>query len=311
MNGTFDPGALDIEIDVWTAPYATPANGGSDIRSFVRLYGVPLSLVQQSNNLNTQPIAIYAGMSPGLPLASAAANQAGLIAQGTIYPATGNWIGTTTTLDLYLAASAGSNYAPANISSNWKKGTTLGSALQTALKNAFPNATLSINVSNNLVLNQDQPFAYGTLQQVSTFARSISQKILGDTSYMGVQISQKGNTISVSDGTTNLPAAKKVAFQDMIGQPTWFGNQVSFKTVMRADLNIGDVVMMPNAIQVVDPQAAILSRNSVAFAGNYIIQSVHHMGRYRQADAASWVTVFTAVPTSQTTKIGGQTTDFQ
>jgi len=314
FDSTNDPNALDVEIDIFAFNYATAAGGGMDVKSFVRIYGVPLSVVSQAQNLNGQPVAIYGGMQKGLPLATAAANQAGLLAKGTIYPAVGNWIGTDTTLDLILAPPSGTNYKPVNIASPWKAGQNLADVLQAALSTAFPSATLKINISNKLTLQNDQPFVYGTLQQIAQFARSISQKILGTSNYLGVQISQNGDTISVYDGTAAAPAGKPIAFQDMIGQPTWLGFTSNFKTVMRADISVSDLITMPKAIQVVTPQAALLPRNTVSFAGNYRVQQVRHVGRFRQPDAASWCTVFDVASNpggSSTTQIGGAQSNFQ
>ena len=304
VNGQFDPNALDIEVDIFAFNFATAAGGGMDVRSFVKIYGVPLSLVAQATNLNGLPIAIYGGMSKGFPLATAAANQSGLLVRGTIYPAVGNWIGTDTTLDLFLAPPTGSNYQPVNIATNWKKSTPMSAALQSALSTAFPGKTLKINISPNLVLNYDQPFVYATLQQLAQFARTISQKILGNTTYLGVQIAHAGDTINVYDGTTKVPSARPIAYQDIIGQPTWLGFATNFKTVMRADFSVGDLAIMPKAIAIATPQAALLPKNTVSFSGQYMVQQVRHVGRYRQADADSWCTVFDAasVPGSNSTQ---------
>jgi gamma-glutamylcyclotransferase (GGCT)/AIG2-like uncharacterized protein YtfP len=306
-GGVFDPACLDVELDIFAFNYATAAGGGMDVRSFVRIYGVPLSVVAQATNLNGQPVAVYGGMGKGFPLATAAANQAGLLAKGTIYPALGNWIGTDTTLDLVLAPPLGSNYAPVNISTNWKKGTQLSAALKTALGAAFPNFTLDIKISPNLVLNYDQPFVYGTLQQLAQFARSMSQKILGDKTYLGVQLVTAGNKIMAYDGTTAPSTTKQIAYQDLIGQPTWLGFTVNLKTVLRADISVGDLVQLPPAIAIVTPQAALLPRNSVSFAGKYMVQQIRHVGRARQADAASWCTIIDAasVPGSNATQVLG------
>lgn len=295
VNGANDPGALDVELDIFAFNYATAAGGGMDVRSFARIYGVPLSLVAQATNLNGQPVSIFGGMAKGLPLATAAASQAGLLVNGTIYPALGNWIGNETTLDLILAPPTGSNFQPVNIATNWKKGTQLSAALKTALSTAFPKSTLNINISPNLVLNYDQPFVYGTLQQLSQFARTISQKILGAKTYLGVQITQAGGTINVYDGSVAPATTKQINFQDLIGQPTWLGLSVNFKTVLRADISVGDTIALPPALAIATPQAALLPQNTVSFSGKYMVTQVRHVGRFRQADANSWCTIFDAV----------------
>ena len=296
-NGKFNPGALDIELDLWAFNYATAAGGGMDVKSYARIYGIPLQTVAQATDLNQGTIEIYGGMSPGLPLATAAANQQGLLVRGTIFPAFGNWIGTDMTLDLVLAPPTGSNTRPINITGNWKKGAQLSNAITAALTAAFPEQTINVNVSPKLVLNYDNPFVYGTLQQFAQYAKGISHKILGPPpNYAGVNIVVAGNAINVFDNSMAPPTIKQIKYQDMIGQPTWLGIQTNFNTVLRADIAVGDTVQLPPAIQINTPQSAIIAKNRLSFAGQYIVQSVRHVGRFRQPDAGSWVTVFQAVP---------------
>lgn len=295
-GGKFNPGALDIELDLWAFNYATAAGGGMDVKSYVRIFGIPLQTVAQATDLNQGTIEIYGGMSPGLPLATAAANQQGLLVRGTIFPAFGNWIGTDMTLDLVLAPPTGSNNTPVNITHNWSKGTKFSDAAKSSLSAAFPSATVNVNVSSGLVLNYDNPWIYGTLQQFAQYAKGISHKVLGPPpGYAGVNVVQNGNTINVFDGTVAPSTVKQIAYQDMIGQPTWLGYQVNFNTVLRADIAVGDTVQLPPAIQINTPQSSILAKNKLSFAGKYVIQSVRHVGRFRQPDAGSWVTVFGAV----------------
>lgn len=313
VNGKFDPNALDIEVDIFSYPFATVDGGGTDVKSFVKIYGVPLQMVAQATNLNFLPIRVYGGMSKGFPLATAAANQQGLLAQGMIWPAVGNWIGVQTSLDLFLANATGDTFgspsysgvagqttaalAPANIAQKWVKGTPLSSLIRSVLTTNFASANINTdNMSPNLVLNYDVAFVYGTLQQFAAFVLSISKKIIPASNYPGVQIAQTGDHIIAYDGTGNASSfIKKIQYQDMIGQPTWYGQATNFKTVMRGDIAMGDISSLPPAIAIVTPLAAAQPRNTVAFAGSYMIQRVHHVGRYRQPDAASWCTIFDAV----------------
>ncbi len=310
VNGQFDPNALDIEISIVAYTFATTDGGGTDVKSHVRIYGIPLKTVAQATNLNFLPIRVFGGMSKGFPLATAAVNQQGLLNQGTIWPAFGNWIGTDTTLDLILAPPTGDTFgspsdsgiagqttaalAPANIAQKWTKGTPLSSVIRSVLQTTFASNNPTINISPNLVLNYDVAFVYGTLQQFAAFILSISKKIIPASNYPGVQITQIGDDINVYDGTIAPSFIKKIAYQDLIGQPTWYGQAVNFKTVMRGDISIGDIVTMPPAIAIAKPLSASLPKNTVGFAGNYQIKRVQHFGRFRQADAASWCTVFDA-----------------
>jgi hypothetical protein len=304
VGGQNDPGALDVELDIFAVNYATAAGGGLDVRSFARIYGVPLKTIAQANDLNNKPVAIFGGMSKGLPLATAAQSQQGLLARGMIYPALGNWIDVEQTLDLVLAPPSGSIDA-VNIAGTWANGTTLASAAQSVLTAAFPGATVNINISANLVLNYDVPFVYASLQQFAQFLRTVSIKIMGASGYLGVNVVQQGNTISVYDGTAAPSSTKAIKFQDLIGQPTWLGFAINFKTVMRGDISVGDMISMPPALTVATPAVAVLPQNSVSFAGNYMVSAVRHCGRFRQPDAASWCTIVDAVNVANSTAAPG------
>ena len=294
VNGQNDPGALDIEIDVVVGVQATPVGG-----SFVRLYGIPLSQIVQSANLNHPApnqtnIDISLGMAAGLPLADP--SQQGLVIHGSIFPAFGNWIGTSMTLDLILAPFQGSSGTPVNIVHNQPAGTSMAAALQSALSTAFPGFTAKVNISPGLVLPNDEAGWYGTLAQYAGYIKSLSQKILGSASYPGVMIAQQGKNIVAFDGTQPAAGTKSISFQDLIGQPTWYGlNQVSLKTVMRGDINLGDTVKLPQTIATVQASSAPQFRQNSGFQGSFMVQQVRHVGRFRQASGDAWCSVFDLV----------------
>ena len=110
-------------------------------------------------------------------------------------------------------------------------------------------------------------------------------------------------------GTGQRPGGTilEINFSDIIGQPTWIdANQMQFKTVMRSDLSLGDTIKLPEAIlpigiltsksaPVLNPDGGLTpSRNKSTFTGEFTIRHMNHYGNFRQADAASWVTVITA-----------------
>src|ERR1700733_6962067 len=72
-----DPGALNVEMDINQAPANEPQGA-----AYVRVWGIPLATIAQSSNFNGKSIAVYGGMSSGLPLANPA--QQGLLVQGLI-----------------------------------------------------------------------------------------------------------------------------------------------------------------------------------------------------------------------------------
>jgi hypothetical protein len=79
------------------------------------------------------PFTLRGGMSKGLPLANL--GQQGLIAQGIIWQAFGNWTGTNQTPELIMQGSANPD---APISFDWKRGTNLEPALKLAFAQALP-----------------------------------------------------------------------------------------------------------------------------------------------------------------------------
>lgn len=293
VNGQILPGGLGIELDVPVAPFATPAGAG-----YVKVCGVSLSEIFQGNDLEGMLIDVYAGMQLGLPLAKPA--QAGLIVHGVISQAFGNWIDLEQSLDLIVVADAGTSTAPKNLILNWRKGATLASALATTFKAAFPNASVDINISPKLVSTSDEVGYYASVTQLATFVLSASKSLLKDQNYPGVGIAGSQSSFKIYDGTVK-PATKAIAFEDMIGQPTWIGPAtVQFKTTMRADLTIDDVVTFPPAVTTATaggtaPFGSGLKQKST-FQGTFSIIDVHHFGNSRQPDGYAWNTTYNVVP---------------
>ena len=293
-GGVFDPGALNVEFDITVTAQDIPSSEGG---AFVRIWGIPLQTISQSNNLNTKPIQVFGGMSQGLPLANPA--QQGLLTQGTIYPAFGNWIGTDMTLDMVIVPGFGTptEVRAKNVVHNWPQGQPLSNAIKNALSTAFPTFKLNIQISDKLVQAFDDTGFYQTLEQYAGYVKQISQSILGTNKYPGVSIAASGTTINVTDGTQTASGQPKViAFQDMIGQPTWLGlNNLSMKTVMRGDIKCFDMITLPQSLATINASSGSQLPNSKAtsvFQGNFQVTGVRHVGNFRQPDAAAWVTIF-------------------
>ena len=287
VGGQSDPGALNVEFDIPVSTMSAPLGS-----AFVRIWGVALQTLAQSNNLNNQSVMVYGGMSSGLPLANPA--QQGLLVQGTAFPAFGNWEGTDMTLDIYVVAPFGSPTVPAakNVIHNWQQGQPLSTAIRNTLATAFPDFTLNINISPSLVQSFTDTGFYQTLEQYGSYVRDISKSILGSKNYPGVLISSNGKTINVSDGTQSASGPKQIQFQDLVGQPTWIGpNTINIKTVMRGDLKILDQVKLPPSLATTTAASAPQFRTNSAFQGTFQINTIRHLGNFRQPDARSWVTV--------------------
>ena len=292
INGQSDPGALNIELDIPQAAMHNAIGG-----TYVRVWGISLQQISQVSSLNqaNSPfnVKIYGGMRAGLPLANP--QQSGLLIQGSILNAFANWIGTEMTLDLTIAPPLGttSETGYKNISHNWQANTPLSQALQQTLTTAFPGFTPKINISPNLVVPYNDTGFYETLEQYANYIFQISRDVVKTSGYSGVRISQNGGNINVSDGTQASSGNKQINFQDLIGQPTWIGlNTISVKTVMRADLDISDVVALPNSLVTTTSASAPQYRSQTSFQGKFMVQEIRHVGNFRQPDAASWNTTF-------------------
>lgn len=291
VNGKTLPGALNIELDVPVTAFALPYGA-----AFVRVWGISLKDVAQASDLNGKSISVYAGMQAGLPLANP--KQSGLIVQGTIQQAFGNWQGTNQTLDMQITVAQSIGDTPKNISFDWKAGTPLEAVITSTLATAFPGYTSSISISPNLILSHDEPGFYGSMVQFAQYVKQMSQSILGG-SYRGVDIVLKEKTFTVYDGTTQTTPLQ-IGFNDLIGQVTWIASQlVQLSCVMRADLSVSDFIKMPPG-QITTSSASLSQyRQGSVFQGVFQIQTIRHIGNFRQADAASWVTVIDAYPVTQ------------
>jgi hypothetical protein len=89
----------------------------------------------------------------------------------------------------------------------------------------------------------------------------IGAKVTGNTDYPGVSLWIKGATIYAGDGTQPPAKSTQLNFWDLVGQPTWLDpTTISFKTILRADINIGDQIVFPSALSppytLVTPAAA-------------------------------------------------------
>lgn len=290
------PGALQIEMDVPANPFADPKGS-----AYVKVWGIGLDLISQSKNLNFKSIKVYGGFKKGLPLANP--NQSGLLVQGYIFQAFGNWIGTEMSLDLIIGAGPapkttgnGSTAALRNLVINWKKGTPLGDAIKTTLGDAYQGLTVAVgNIKSSLIAPEDQVGYFSSIEDFATYVRQISRAVIASDDYQGVNLFLSGKNWTVYDSPPSS-TVKDIEFKDLIGQPTWLAAQtIQFKCGMRADIQIGQDVRMPKT-QVTNSQQAqtSLTNQKVSFQGAFQILGMRHVGNFRQPDASSWVTVFDA-----------------
>jgi hypothetical protein len=279
------------------------ANDIANSGAYFRVWGIPLQQLGPNYPLIGQPVTISAGMSMGgLPLAKS--SQRGLLASGIVWQCFGNAEGLSRTLDVIFnpgsvpSTGTGGNPKPQvrNIVLNWPKGQPLQQSLRQALQTGFPDVPIgSLNISSQIVAQQDQIGMHANIQQFALYLRRVSQDIIKDANYPGVSIAINGGKFTIGDGSTPQQSNAKIAFEDLIGQPTWIGpNTIQFKTVMRADIRFNDVVTLPPGPVTYGPNTQPEINQQTLFQGSFTIQKIRHVGNYRQPDAASWVSIFDA-----------------
>lgn len=99
-NGVWDPGAQQIEFQLEEFDASTPNEN-----STLTIHGVAWAQIKQDANLNGLPIMIFGGMKPGLPIATYQSAHAGLLVNGTIARAWGNWVGTEMSIGMQITVS--------------------------------------------------------------------------------------------------------------------------------------------------------------------------------------------------------------
>ena len=70
--------------------------------AWIRIYGITMDMIDQAANLTGVGVEVYGGFWPGLELASWEARYMGLLFQGVVDGAFGNWKGNDITLDIIL-----------------------------------------------------------------------------------------------------------------------------------------------------------------------------------------------------------------
>jgi hypothetical protein len=298
LNGKLDPGALRVELQIEVAPFATPTG-----QSLVTIWGVPLTKsgnipgISQTSDLNQMAVTVSGGMQDGLPLATRNTPHAGVLISGMVLQAYGNWMDVNQSIGLVISSAGDTTKAnPANIVLAWKKGQKLADALQQTLATAFPTYKLNIKINDNLVLQQDETGTYDTLQQLAPYVQQVSQSII-KTNYPGVNLWIGDNVINATDlSSPGTPVV--IDFVDLMGQPTWLNTQeISFSTVMRADISIDTVVQLPALSQqqsITNPDSLSQYRNRSAFQGQWQVTQARHIGDSRAANAMSWISTFQA-----------------
>ena len=290
-NNIIDPGALQIEYDVLVGPYGTPTGA-----STITLRGIALQDLTQPQQFAGMSLELKSGMRAGLPLVNPA--QAGTILKGQVFQAFGNWEGVNQTLDFVVLPGTYTLDNPGNFVLNWRAGTSLPDALLQTLDVAYPDAPITMNISSDLVQNHDEIGVYDTLDQLAQVVGDITDGVFDNRVTIGIQAGK----IVVYD-TNYAPGPIQLVFTDFVGQPTWINvNTIQLKLVVRADLQMGAIVRMPEGLQnlpgfVTTTQTAYPSsiKYQTTFQNNFIVQELRQIGNFRAPDASQWVTIVNCV----------------
>jgi hypothetical protein len=188
--------------------------------------------------------------------------------------------------------------APLNVIHNLMPNMPLSGAIQETLSKAFPQAGLNLNIAGGMQLGYQDAGMYQTIEQYSKYINQLSHSILGNTNYMGVQMSAYNNVINVWDGTVPL-STSTIEWWDLIGQPTWIEpGVVHIKVVLRGDVHAGSVVQLPPTLMTVTPGALAPGlpdqKKNLSFAGNFTVTKLYHVGDFRNPDGANWSTMIEA-----------------
>ena len=180
-SGGYDFAAPLLEMDISIGAADQHGTLGT-----VTIWGISIDTIKQSKNFYNKKFSLSAGMSPGLPLATAQASQRGQLCSGTIAATYSQWQGVDQNIGFILTGSPGSpqtpppfnnnnTVPPRNLVLNWRKGAPLGQALQQALQTAFPSFKAVVNVSPKLVAPQDNIHYSETLASFGAAARGLDR----------------------------------------------------------------------------------------------------------------------------------------
>lgn len=304
LYGMPDPGALLVELDLYVYTGKLVA---SQTASTVTVHGISLEDIQQNTQFGGNYIAVYGGMGGyGLPLTNP--SQAGLLAYGYIINSYANWVGTE--MDISFVFSGVGQYTfstPGNLVFTWLPGQSIQDAIAAMLLVAFPNYYPIYNIGaqySTSIPIVHVAKTWSDMVGVINSVTSLSQPL-------GITLAIQGNSILVYDFYTSTDVTQ-LNFTDLIGQPKWVGGDskgsfiMQFVTVMRADIQVGSIVKMPAGLPYTPGAVSTTAGTNplaflnlqAAFQGEFIVQSVRHIGNSRDPQGASWCSVFEAVATS-------------
>lgn len=302
-NAAPDMGALHVVWDIPVSSFDAPSGA-----AYVEIRGVDIYTISQASNLQGAKVTIYGGMGSGYPLAQD--GKPGLLIEGSVFQAFGNWLNTDMSLNLLIQPFGvpidDTNYP--KLVWHWPKGGKISTAIQSMIAAAMPSYKCSFNLINDLVSGSDDLGYYPDFGSLAQVILEVSQHANKTVGYQGIKFYLSGRTFYFYDqGSKSSPI--EIKFQDMIGQPTWLRpDAIMLQTVMRSDISINDIIKLPDfnqtgSNQVLTGYGSItptkqniqVPKDRSLFNGSFQVTSVRHIGDSRNPDGGSWVTVYEAV----------------
>jgi hypothetical protein len=320
-DGTFNPGALEVEFEISNAFGHILA-----AQTHIRIHNPTLEMIQNARQYNGCICTIEAGFKSGLPLANP--NLAGVVGFGVVQNTFANWMGTDLVLDFLLYASADFGSpdlaysvdtgagSPFPYSFQWGKG--YSSNLIDALKSTFGYQGLTVTGSLNSKLNiQPDPPIKDVKYNFQTFASFINKMSIGIVDPSDYQKGGQGGNFQKYPGVSlfYIPGSKQIlaydgtaaasnkainlALEEFIGQPTWLNSLGVMQSVhpMRSDVSLGFDIQYPSSLPTLASAQYIgAGRNLLVnpSQGPLRVQQVRHAGRFRDTSATGWVTYIDA-----------------
>lgn len=299
-QGNHLAGALDVTFDLPVAPFGSVMAGG-----VVEIPGVSLQTISSAARYQGWTATISGGMQKGLPLSNP--QQYGFLARGLVQQAFGNWVGTHQSLVLVLTPSPDIPQVDgvSNIVMDWKKGTALSAAITATLQRAIPTAKVQNKITSDVILPYHEAGYYHSIEQFADVVKGISLDANKTAGYQGIRIIYTRGIFTLYDATTSSNSFA-ISFNDLLGQPTWLGpndsgSVIQIQTVLRGDLDIGNVIKLPTEVSqgysILSPaSSAPLPKDRSAMTGSFVINNLRHIGRFRDPNGQAWSTVIGAYP---------------
>jgi hypothetical protein len=207
----------------------------------------------------------------------------------TIFQSYGNWIGAEQYLDLIFFSNS---FVPdAAIAFGVKAGTPVIDMITQTLNAYFPECTVVPNIKALLTFSAPEAGFYRDLTAFGQYVTERTQKMgaqsTGNQFYPGVFMRLRSATMQIYVYDTSKQNFN-IDFKDLIGQPTWIDQAtVNFKTVLRADIDVGNSitfpldVQQPFAITAVPPAPGAAASSKTAFQGRFLVNKVHYFANFR------------------------------